>query len=152
MIRGTELPSGIISRDAIDAAALEQLREDPDAYLKSTHKPMPKMFHREPDSVRKPVTIPVPLPSEHIQRVLQDAIDQAEHNREDWRARRQAKQRRRLFGKKDIVKVPVIPTPLPVEKIARILGDASHGTVSPERALDIARRALDEACDNREGK
>lgn len=139
-------------RDAIDAAALKQLREYPDAYFKRTHKRMPEMFRREPEPTHKPVTVPIPLPSERVQRILQDAIDESERAREDWRSRRQVKQRRHLFRKKDLVKAPEVPTPLPVEKIARILGDASHGTVSPERALDIARRALDEACDNREGK
>ncbi len=141
-----------VTRDAIDADALEQLREDPDTYIKSTHKPISKMFSRVSEPKSKPVTIPVPLPSEHVQRVLQDAIEEAERSHEDWRSRREVKQRRRLFRKKDVVKAPEVTTSLPVEKIARILGDASHGTVSPERALDTARRALDEACDNREGK
>jgi protein-tyrosine phosphatase len=39
-----------------------------------------------------------------------------------------------------------------VDGIVRILGDASECTVDPQRADDIARRALTEACDNREGK
>ncbi len=141
-----------VTRDAIDADALKQLREDPDAYFERTHKKMPEMFRREPEPTHKPVTIPIPLPSEHVQRILQDAIDESERARESWRARRRVKQRGLLFGRKDSPTATEIPTPLPVEKIARILGDASHGTVSPERALDIARRALDEACDNREGK
>jgi hypothetical protein len=38
------------------------------------------------------------------------------------------------------------------DEIVKILGDASEGTVAPERAKGIARRALAEACDNREGK
>lgn len=37
-------------------------------------------------------------------------------------------------------------------KIYLILADASQGTVDPDRALNIARRAVKEACDNREGK
>lgn len=39
-----------------------------------------------------------------------------------------------------------------VADIAALLGDASQGTVEPSRALEIAQRAVDEACDNREGK
>ena len=39
-----------------------------------------------------------------------------------------------------------------VDQIVRILGDASQCTVDPDRAEDIARRAVAEACDNREGK
>lgn len=33
-----------------------------------------------------------------------------------------------------------------------ILCDASEATVDPDRAMEIARRAVEEACDNREGK
>lgn len=36
--------------------------------------------------------------------------------------------------------------------IAQLLGDASEGTVDPDRALAIAERALAEACDNQERK
>ncbi|KMV19654.1 hypothetical protein ACT17_06360 [Mycolicibacterium conceptionense] len=36
--------------------------------------------------------------------------------------------------------------------IAQLLGDASEGTVDPDRALAIAERALAEACDNQELK
>ena len=39
-----------------------------------------------------------------------------------------------------------------VEAIVDILGRASQATVDPERATDIAQRAIAEACDNREGK
>jgi len=39
-----------------------------------------------------------------------------------------------------------------VHAIYLLLADASQGTVDPERAKDIAQRAVDEACDNREGK
>lgn len=37
-------------------------------------------------------------------------------------------------------------------KIYLLLADASQGTVEPSRAHDIAKRAVEEACDNREGK
>lgn len=40
----------------------------------------------------------------------------------------------------------------PVELITGILGDASEATCDPDRARDIATRAVAEACDNREGK
>jgi hypothetical protein len=40
----------------------------------------------------------------------------------------------------------------PVRAIVNILGHASECTVDPERAEAIARRAIAEACDNREGK
>jgi hypothetical protein len=40
----------------------------------------------------------------------------------------------------------------PVHAIVNILGHASECTVDPERAEAIARRAIAEACDNREGK
>jgi hypothetical protein len=40
----------------------------------------------------------------------------------------------------------------PIHAIVNILGDASECTVDPERAEAIARRAIAEACDNREGK
>jgi hypothetical protein len=39
-----------------------------------------------------------------------------------------------------------------VKQIYYYLADASQGTVDPDRAMDIARRAVAEACDNREGK
>lgn len=39
-----------------------------------------------------------------------------------------------------------------VDTIYMALADASQGTVDPSRAEEIARRALLEACDNREGK
>lgn len=39
-----------------------------------------------------------------------------------------------------------------VDALASLLGDASEGTVDPERAMEIARHAIAEACDNREGK
>lgn len=38
-----------VTRDAMNADALEQLREDPDAYFERTHKEMPEMFRREPE-------------------------------------------------------------------------------------------------------
>lgn len=39
-----------------------------------------------------------------------------------------------------------------VDKIYMLLADASQGTVDPDRAKEIAIRAVEEACDNREGK
>lgn len=39
-----------------------------------------------------------------------------------------------------------------IRTVYLILADASQGTVDPARAEDIARRAVEEACDNREGK
>lgn len=39
-----------------------------------------------------------------------------------------------------------------VRELLAILGHASEGTLDPERGEAIARRALAEACDNREGK
>ena len=38
------------------------------------------------------------------------------------------------------------------EAVYLMLADASGGTVDPDRAWDIANRAVTEACDNREGK
>lgn len=39
-----------------------------------------------------------------------------------------------------------------LKQIYLLLAHASEGTVDPDRALDIATRAVAEACDNREGK
>lgn len=38
------------------------------------------------------------------------------------------------------------------DRIYYLLADASQGTVDPDRAREIAERAVEEACDNREGK
>lgn len=45
-----------------------------------------------------------------------------------------------------------IPRQEATERIYLLLSDASEGTVDPDRAMDIASRAVAEACDNREGK
>lgn len=39
-----------------------------------------------------------------------------------------------------------------VYRVYLLLADASQGTVDPDRAMNIARRAVDEACNNQEGK
>lgn len=39
-----------------------------------------------------------------------------------------------------------------IRMVYLILCDASESTVDPHRAMDIAQRAVEEACDNREGK
>ena len=46
----------------------------------------------------------------------------------------------------------VIVTKDHTDAVYHLLADASQGTVDPDRALDIAQRAVAEACDNREGK